>query len=115
MARTRLISRRVTATLAIIFLIPAVIFFLLWTSIPEKAGGLTDQARVIYFLAYLPIWLQDMNLVHGIAMGSSAISLWLALRSITKRLVAIRVLMLISILAALFLIAFNLHQMMEIK
>ena len=110
MAKSRVVSRRVTATLAIVFLIPAMVFFLLWTSVSLKATGISEQVKTAYFMEFFPKWLQDMNLIHIIALSCCVITVLLAARSITKRLLAIRVLMLISILVALSLIVFNLVQ-----
>jgi hypothetical protein len=111
MTKSHLVSRRVTATLAIVFLVPALVLFLLWSSISMKVTGISEQDKLTYFMQYFPGWFQNMVLIHIIALSCSAVSILFAVRSFSKHLLSIRVLMLITVLVALFIIIFNLSQM----
>ena len=104
------ISRKWTATVAIIVLLPAFILFIMWSTIGLRFSGLSDTDKIDYYLAYFPQWLQNINIIHTISIISCLAAIVLAARSFKKRLLSIRVLMLITCLVAIFILLFDIYQ-----
>jgi hypothetical protein len=63
------------------------------------------------YLSHFPGWLKDMDVIHGISLVCCVIAIILAARSFKKHLLSIRVLMLLTVLAAIFIILFDIYQM----
>jgi hypothetical protein len=108
---THLVSRKVTATLSIIFLLPPLIFFILWSSIGLRMTAVSDHEKMRVYRGYFPAWLQHGNTIHIISMVCCAVAIILASRSFSKNLLSVRVLMLLTCVAALFIFLFDIYQM----
>ena len=111
MTKTSHVSRRTTAVLAIVFLLPALILFMKWTSIGLKVSGISEQEQVSMYLGFFPTWLQNMSTIHTISITCCVIAIILATRSYGKNLLSVRVLMLLTIVVALFILLFDIYQM----
>jgi len=111
MTTTHIVSRRITATLAIVFLLPPLYFFIKWSSIGLRITGISEQEKMSTYRGYFPPWLQDITTIHLIAMVCCIISIILASRSFSKNLLSVRVLMLVTVVAACFILLFNIYQM----
>jgi hypothetical protein len=83
----------------------------MWSSIGLRFSGLSDTAKMDYYLDYFPQWLQNINIVHTISIISCLAAIMLAARSFKKRLLSIRVLMLMTCLVAIFILLFDIFQM----
>ena len=108
---TSLVSRKVTAALAIVFLLPAFIFFIKWSSIGLHTTGITDEEKMSTFIGYFPGWLQNITTIHTISIVCCVIAIILAVRSFSKHLLSVKVLMLLTVVAAFFILLFNIYQM----
>lgn len=104
------VSRKVTATLAIIFLLPALIMFIMWSAIGLRYSGIDNGEQMDTYLDYFPAWLQDVNTIHVISIVCCIIAIVLAARSFKKHLLSVRVLMLLTVLASIFIILFDIYQ-----
>ena len=111
MATTSHVSRKTTAILAIIFLLPALILFVMWSSIGLHASGLSAEEQISTYLGYFPKGLQSFRLIHIISIVCCVAAIILAARSSSKHLLSVRVLMMLTVVAALFILLFDIYQM----
>ncbi|MEP6926370.1 MAG: hypothetical protein ABI834_01985 [Ginsengibacter sp.] len=111
MTKTSLVSRRLTAVLAGVFLLPALIFFIMWSSIGLRMSGINEKEKMSTYISYFPTWLQNITTIHTISIVCCALAIILASRSFSKNLLSVRVLMLLTVVAALFILLFDAYQM----
>jgi ABC-type branched-subunit amino acid transport system permease subunit len=111
MTKTSHVSRRITAVLAIVFLLPALIFFIMWSSIGLQMTGINEQEKMSTYIGYFPTWLKNITTIHIISIVCCVMAIILASRSFSKNLLSIRVLMLLTVVAALFILLFDAYQM----
>ncbi len=104
------VPRRLTAALAIIFLLPPLVFFIMWSSIGLRYSGIDAQEQMDTYLTFFPEWLKNINTIHAISLVCCVIAIILAARSFKKHLLSVRVLMLLTVLAAIFIILFDIYQ-----
>jgi hypothetical protein len=102
---------KVTAAIAIVFLLPPLIFFMMWSSIGLRYSDLSDSDKADTFLGYFPGFLKNITTIHIISLVCCIIAIILASRSFKKHLISLRLLMLITVLLAIFFILFNFTQM----
>ncbi|MEP7080807.1 MAG: hypothetical protein ABI784_08760 [Ginsengibacter sp.] len=103
-------SRRITAGLAILFLLPSLVLFIMWSTIGLSATNISAEDKIDRFMAHLPSW----TTFTGVAIFSiicCVVSISLAARSFKKHLLWIRVMMLMVVIVDLFIILFNIYQM----
>lgn len=105
------VSRRFTAGVAILFLLPALIIFILWWSIGLRYSGINESEQMDTFLGYFPQWLKNVNIIHTISIICCVVAVILAARSFKKRLFTVRILMLLTVLIAIFIILFDISQL----
>jgi len=105
------IRRRTTAALAILFLLPPVIFFIMWSSIGLRYSDINAVDQMDIYLSDFPAWLRNIDTIHAISVVCCIIAIVLAARSFKKHLLTIRVLMLFSVIVAIFIILFDIYQM----
>ena len=111
MTKTSHVSRRITAVLAIVFLLPALIFFIMWSSIGLQMTGINEQEKMSTYIGYFPTWLKNITTIHVISIVCCVMAIILASRSFSKNLLSVRVLMLLTVVAALFILLFDAYQM----
>lgn len=105
------VSRRFTAVLSIVFFLPALVLFIMWSTIGLRFSGIGEAEKMDTYMAYFPGWLQNINLIHAISLICCLLAIILAARSFKKRLLSVRVLMLMVVIASLFIILFDIYQM----
>src|SRR5664279_683190 len=111
MANSHVVSRRITAALAIVFLLPPLIFFIMWSSIGIRTTGISEHEKMRIYHGYFPSWLGHISTIQIIAIVFCTISIILATRSFSKNLLSVRVLMMLTVVAASFILLFNIYQM----
>jgi hypothetical protein len=111
MATRSHVSRNVTAVLAIVFLLPALILFMKWSSMGLQVSGISKQDQLTMYLGYFPTWLKSMSTIHAISIVCCIVAIILAIRSYTKDLLSVRVLMLLTVVVAFFILLFDIYQM----
>lgn len=104
------VSRTWTAVIAIIFLIPALVLFFMWISIGMRYADIGDGEKMDTYISYFPGWLSNINIIHTISIVCCFVSIALATRSFKKHLLSIRILMLLTVLAAIFVLLFDTYQ-----
>jgi len=102
---------KITAAIAILFLLPPLVFFMMWSSIGLRYSDMSNSDKFDTFLGYFPGFLKSMTTIHIISFTCCIIAIILASRSFKKHLISLRVLMLITVLLAIFFILFNFTQM----
>jgi hypothetical protein len=102
---------KITAAIAILFLLPPLILFMMWSSIGLRYSDISNSDKTDTFLGYLPDFLKNMTAIHVISLACCIIAIILASRSFKKHLISLRLLMLITVLLAIFIILFNFTQM----
>lgn len=104
------VPSKTTAVMAIIFLLPPLVLFIMWASIGIKYSGISEVDQMDIYMGYFPEWLKNINTIHIISILCSFIAIGLAARSFKKHLLWVRVLMLIVVLVAIFIILFDISQ-----
>ncbi|MEO6134363.1 MAG: hypothetical protein ABIP35_04360 [Ginsengibacter sp.] len=105
------VSSRSTAVISMIVFLPALIIFALWSTIGMRFSGLSRSEQVDYFLDYFPGWLQNMTVLHVLSIVLCVIAITLASRSFRKKLLWVRVTMLMIVFISIFLILFDIYQL----
>lgn len=111
MSTTSHVHKKTTAILAIIFLLPALYLFIMWSTVSVKNPDVNAQEQMNIFIHYFPSWLQKISTVHAISIVSCVVAIILATRSFNKRLLSIRLLMMLVVIAAFFILLFDIYQM----
>jgi Mn2+/Fe2+ NRAMP family transporter len=104
-------SRKITAGLAIAFLLPALIFFIMWSTIGLRVSGINEQEKMATYIGYFPAWLQNIRTIHVVSIICCIMAIILAGRSFSKNLLSVRVLMFLTVVAAFFILLFDIYQM----
>lgn len=105
------VSKKITAALAIIFLLPPLVLFIMWSSIGWRHSDIGASDQMGTYLDYFPGWLGNINIIHAISIVCCITAIMLAARSFKKRLLSIRMLMLFTVFIAIFIILFDIYQM----
>lgn len=82
----------------------------MWSSIGLRATGISYQDKISIYMGYFPGWLQNITTIHIISIVFCIITIMLATRSFSKHLLSIRVLMLMTVVVALFILLFDIYQ-----
>jgi len=82
----------------------------MWSSIGLRYSGIDADEQMDTYLTYFPEWLQNINVIHAISLVCCTIAIILAARSFKKHLLSVRVLMLLTVLVAIFIILFDIYQ-----
>ena len=108
------VKKKVTAAISIIFLLPPLILFIMWTSIGIRFSGMSDVDRQETFLGYFSGVFKNLHVVNIISIIFCLVAIILASRSFQKRLLSLRILMLITVVISIFIILFNISQLARI-
>lgn len=112
MAKRTGISRRLTATLAIICFLPPLLLFVAYAAVGIRYGTMSKNDRIATLLEPFPSWLQNYTAMTIISLILCIAAVALASRSYKKKLLSTRVLMLMVVLISIFLILFNISQLL---
>ncbi|MFS8082450.1 MAG: hypothetical protein ACMG51_03275 [Ginsengibacter sp.] len=104
------VSRRITASLAILFLLPSLILFIIWSTIGLSATNISAQDKIDRFTSHFPSWTSFTG-IQIFSIVCCVVSISLAARSFKKHLLWVRVMMLMVVIVALFIILFNVYQL----
>lgn len=98
---------KITAAVSILFLLPPLILYLIWVSIGLRSTDMSISDKIDTYVGYFSGLFTNIHVINAIAILCCIITIILASRSFKKHLLSIRVLMLITVLLAIFLILFN--------
>lgn len=105
------VPSKITAIIAIVFLLPALVLFIMWSSIGLHSSGLNAQEKISMYLAKFPVAMQNLNIIHLISIVCCLFATYFAARSFRKHLLSIRILMMLTVLVAMFILLFDIYQM----
>jgi Na+/proline symporter len=104
-------SKKKMAIIALFFLLPALILFILWLSVGVRLGDVGRTEKIETYLDYFPAALQNMAALNIISIIFSLIAVIFSAKSFGKQLLSLRVLALITCFAAIFIMLFNIFQL----
>lgn len=105
------VKKKVTGALSIVFLLPALILFIMWTSIGIRFSDMNEVDKQDTFLGYFSGFFKDIHIIDIISIIFCLIAIILASRSFQKRLLSLRFLMLMTVLISIFIILFDISQL----
>ncbi len=105
------VKKKVTAGLSMFFLLPALILFIMWKSIGIRFTDMNQVDQQETFLGYFSGFFRNIHVVNIISIIFCLIAIILASRSFQKRLLSLRFLMLITVLISIFIILFDISQL----
>lgn len=105
------VPKLITAIFSVVILLPALVFFFMYSSIGWRYGDISEVDKIDTFTGYFPRFLQNIHAIHIIAILCCIIAIVLASRSFRKRSLSLRLITLFVVLAAIFLLFFNFSQM----
>ncbi|MDE3183746.1 MAG: hypothetical protein KGM16_10040 [Bacteroidota bacterium] len=105
------VKKKVTGALSIVFLLPALILFIMWTSIGIRFSDMNEVDRQDTFLGYFSGFFKDIHIIDIVSIIFCLIAIILASRSFQKRLLSLRFLMLMTVLISIFIILFDISQL----
>ena len=104
------VPSKVTAIIALVFLLPALILFIMWSSIGLQGSDLNAEEKISAYLAKFPSLIQNLYTIHIISIVCCLIAIGFAARSFRKHLLSIRILMMLTVLVAMFILLFDVYQ-----
>jgi hypothetical protein len=110
MSKSSHVPSKATAIISIVILMPALIFFIMWSSLGLHGSGLNANEKVSLYLDYFPRFMQNLTTIHIISISCCIVSIMLAARSFKQRLLSVRVLMFLAVVVAVFIILFDIYQ-----
>ena len=105
------VKKKVTATLSVLFLLPALVLFIMWTSIGVRFTDMNQVDKEETFLGYFSGFFKSIHVVDIVSIVLCMIAIILASRSFQKRLLSLRFLMLVTVLISIFIILFDISQL----
>ena len=105
------VKKKVTGALSIVFLLPALILFIMWTSIGIRFSDMNEVDKQDTFLGYFSGFFKDIHIIDIVSIIFCLIAIILASRSFQKRLLSLRFLMLMTVLISIFIILFDISQL----
>jgi len=105
------VKKKVTAALSILFLLPPLILFIIWTSISIRFSDMAEIDKQEAFLGYFSGVFNNIRVVNIISIIFCVIAIILASRSFQKKLLMMRFLMLLAVLLSIFIILFDISQL----
>src|SRR6185437_3736038 len=105
------VKKKVTAFISILFLLPPLILFIMWSSIGIRFPEMNQVEKEEAFLGYFSALFKNIHVVDVISIIFCLIAIVLASRSFQKKLLWLRILMLITVLISIFIILFDISQL----
>lgn len=106
------VPSKVTAIIAIVFLLPALILFIMWSSIGLQVSGLNAAEKISAYLEKFPPVLQNFTVLNIISIVCCLLATIFAARSFRKRVLSVRIVMMLTVLVAMFILLFDISQML---
>ncbi len=110
MSTTSHVPSKVNAVIAIVFLLPALIFFIMWLSIGISDNTLNVNEQIYAYLQKFPGFMRNLTTINIISILCCILSIAFAARSFRKHLLSVRVLMMLTVIVALIIILFDIYQ-----
>jgi len=105
------VKKKVTAVISILFLLPPIVMFMMWTSVGLGSPDMSDVDKQETFLGYFSGLFENIHVVNIVSIILCLVSVIFASRSFQKKLLPLRIIMLITVLVAIFIILFDISQL----
>jgi hypothetical protein len=109
MTSTRKVPKKITAILAIVFLLPALYIFGLWINVFRQ--DLTPAQIISEFTGHFPSFMNNYKMIIYLSMTFCIIAIALAANSFRQRLVSLRLAMLFTVMIASLIFFVNVFQL----
>jgi hypothetical protein len=110
MSSTHKVPKKITAILAIVFLIPAVYIFSLWTVAFNE--DVSQSQRISLFTDHFPRFLNDYKSILCVSLACSLIAMVLAAKSFKQPIIALRIAMWITVIVAALIFFLDIFQLL---
>ena len=112
MTKTKHTPSILSAIIAIIFLIPGIVLYLLWAGL---GNDLNPAERLAAYLAKFPAFMQNLAVINVISIVCCILAIAFASRSFRKRLLSLRLVMMLTVIAAVLIILFDVYQLVQVQ
>jgi len=110
MTSTHKAPKKITAVLAIIFLLPALYIFALWINVFNR--DITPAQKIVEFTGHFPSMIADHKLVIYISMACCLAAMILAAKSFKQRLLSLRIAMWLTVMIASLIFFVDIFQLL---
>ncbi len=110
MTSTHKVPKKITAILAIIFLLPALYIFAIWTKAFNQ--DISQPQKISLFTDHFPGFLNDYKIILYISIACCIIAMILAAKSFKQPLVSLRIAMWLTVIIAALIFFLNVFQLL---
>ena len=104
------VPKKITAILAIVFLLPAVYIFGLWINVFSK--DTTPLQKIGEFTDHFPALLSDYKVIMYISIGCCLTAMILAAKSFKQRLLSLRIAMWLTVMISSLIFFMDIFQLL---
>ncbi|MDQ6757903.1 MAG: hypothetical protein M3004_13305 [Bacteroidota bacterium] len=112
MTSTHKVPKKITAILAIVFLLPALYIFGIWFKIFNLNSDLNQAEKISAFTAHFPSGLNDIKMITYLSIACCIVAMVLAAKSFKQPIIFLRVSMFITVFVAALILVLDVSQMM---
>lgn len=109
MSSTHKTPKKITAILALIFLLPALYIFILWTNAFNQ--DISPSQKISLFTDHFPLHFNDYKTIICISIVCSVIAMVLAAKSFKQPIVALRISMWLTVIIAALIFFMGVFQL----
>jgi hypothetical protein len=110
MTSTHKVPKKITAILAIVFILPAVYILGLWINV--FGHDITQAQKVEEFTGHFPSFIRDPKLITFISMASCIIAVIFAAKSFKQKLLSLRIAMWLIVMIASLIFFLDIFQLL---
>ncbi len=110
MTSTHKIPKKITAILAIVFLLPALYIFGIWIKVFNR--DITQAQKISEFTEHFPSFLSEYKMILYISIACCLIAMVLAAKSFKQRLLSLRIAMWLTVMLASLIFFLNIFQLL---
>ncbi|MDB5200183.1 MAG: hypothetical protein JWO92_2146 [Chitinophagaceae bacterium] len=109
MTSTHKVPKKITAILAVAFLLPALYIFGLWMKVFSQ--DVTPAQKVVEFTDHFPASISDYKIIMYTSMACCLIAMVLAAKSFKQRLLSLRITMWLIVMIASLIFLLDVFQL----
>ncbi len=109
MSSTHKVPKKITAILAIVFLLPPLYIFILWINVYKQ--DLSAAQLISEFTYHFPSFMQSYKMIIYFSMACCLIAMILAAKSFKQRLLSLRIAMWLTVMIASLIFFVDIFQL----
>jgi hypothetical protein len=109
MTATHNVPKKITAVLALVFLLPAVYIFAIWLKVYSPQDDSIARKDAL-FTSYFPGQINDVSILHYISIAFCITAIILAAKSFRQKNLLLRIAMMLTVLVASLIFFLNVFQ-----